>query len=181
MGKEEVMKFVQKALPWIGAAATGNVPMLVTMAAGAVSDALGIEVEPTPTAISQAIAGATPEQIKALKDAENEFALKMRELNYKETSELYKSEVDDRNGARQREAEVKDHTNRNLAYLILLAFIAMVGGTLMGWTTADSVMAGTLIGYLSAKAEQVTSYYFGSTRGSSRKTELLASSTQSEK
>jgi|GEM_PF-4281121 len=32
----------------------------------------------------------------------------------------------------------------------------------------------TLIGYVSAKAEQVVSYYFGSSAGSSRKDALLA-------
>jgi len=36
------------------------------------------------------------------------------------------------------------------------------------------VMAGTLIGYLSAKADQVLSFFFGSTAGSQRKTELLS-------
>jgi hypothetical protein len=177
MDKNDVLDFAKKAIPWIGAAATGNVPVLVAMASQAVSDALGVKVEATPTAIAEAVAGATPEQMIALKAAENDFALKMRELNYKEVTELYASEVADRNGAREREAKVNDHTNRNLAYLVIGAFIAMVACTLMGWTKAESVMAGTLIGYLSAKAEQVLSYYFGSTRGSSRKTELLASKT----
>jgi hypothetical protein len=176
MNKDDVVGFLKKAVPWIGAAATGNVPLLVTMAANAVGDALGVKVEATPTAISNAIAGATPEQMMALKAAENDFALKMRELNFKEVTELYASEVLDRNGARDREAKVGDHTNRNLAYAVISSFILMVGCTLMGFTQADSVMAGTLIGYLSAKAEQVLSYYFGSTRNSARKTELLAAS-----
>lgn len=177
MSKEDVLGFLRKAAPWIGAAATGNVPVLVTMAAKAVGDALGVEVEATPTAISNAIAGATPEDLLKLKLAEQDFELKMKELNYKNTTELYVAEVNDRNGARERESKIGDHTNRNLAYAIITAFILMVGMTLLGITVADSVMAGTLIGYLSAKAEQVLSYYFGSTSGSSRKTELLATSS----
>ena len=36
------------------------------------------------------------------------------------------------------------------------------------------VLAGTLVGHLSAKCEQVLAYYFGSSRSSDRKTELLA-------
>jgi hypothetical protein len=174
MGKEDVVGFLKKAVPWIGAAATGNIPVLVTMAAKAVGDALGVEVEATPTAISKAIAGASPEDLLKLKAAENDFSLRMRELNYKEHTELYAAEVNDRNGARDRESKVGDKTNRNLAYLVLVSFVMMVGATLLGVTVADSVMAGTLIGYLSAKAEQVLSYYFGSSRGSDRKTEIMS-------
>lgn len=173
MDTNDVLNFAKKALPWIGAAATGNVPVLVAMAAKAVGDAVGVEVEATPAAISKVIAGATPEQMMAMRQADNEFALKMREFGYKEATELYTAEVTDRNGAREREVKTGDKTNRNLAYLVIGAFITMVACTLMGWTKAESVMAGTLIGYLSAKAEQVLSYYFGSSRGSDRKTELL--------
>lgn len=45
---------------------------------------------------------------------------------------------------------------------------------LFGQVQADTVLAGTVIGYLSAKAEQVVAYYFGSTAGSAKKSELLA-------
>lgn len=174
MDKSDVTDFLRKALPWIGAAATGNVPVLVTMAANAVGEQLGVKMDPTPSAIAAAVASATPEDLLKLKQAENDFALQMQTLNYKKETELYASEVTDRNGARDREVKSGDHTNRNLAYAIICAFILMVGMTLLGITVADSVMAGTLIGYLSAKAEQVLSYYFGSTSGSMRKTELLA-------
>lgn len=177
MDKDDVLSFAKKAIPWIGAAATGNVPALVALAANAVSSALGKPVDADPTSISMAVAGATPEQVIALRNADNDFALKMKEFGYKEVTELYASEVADRNGARDREAKVGDKTNRNLAYLVITAFIAMVGCTLMGLTSADSVVAGTMIGYLSAKAEQILSYYFGSSRSSARKTELLATST----
>ena len=45
---------------------------------------------------------------------------------------------------------------------------------LFGEITAESAIAGTVIGYLSAKAEQVTAYYFGSSAGSKAKTDLMA-------
>lgn len=79
MNKEDVLGFAKKALPWIGAAATGNVPALVTMAAAAVSSALGTEVPATPNAVAAAIASATPEQLLALKTAEQDFQLKMKD------------------------------------------------------------------------------------------------------
>jgi uncharacterized membrane protein YeaQ/YmgE (transglycosylase-associated protein family) len=98
-----------------------------------------------------------------LKKQEQEQGFKFAELEFK-----------DRDSARNREVQAKDNTNRILAFVIISAFIGMVGATLMGWTKAETVLAGTLIGYLSAKAEQVLAYYFGSTSGSNRKTELLA-------
>jgi len=64
-----------------------------------------------------------------------------------------------------------------LALLIVVTFLVTVGMTLFGLTKVDSVLAGTLIGYLSAKCEQVISFYFGSSAGSQRKDELLHQST----
>jgi len=60
-----------------------------------------------------------------------------------------------------------------LALLIVVTFLATAGLTLFGLTKVDSVLAGTLMGYLSAKCEQVVSFYFGSSAGSQRKDELL--------
>lgn len=87
--------------------------------------------------------------------------------------DLERLAVDDRKSAREREAAVKDSMPRILAFTIIGSFVAMCAGVLFGKVVADSVMAGTVIGYLSAKAEQVTSYYFGSSAGSARKTELM--------
>lgn len=80
----------------------------------------------------------------------------------------------DRDSARKREAAVRDNTPRILAYLLIGGFLGMAFAVLFGQVRADTVLAGTVIGYLSAKAEQVVAYYFGSTAGSAKKTELLA-------
>ena len=47
----------------------------------------------------------------------------------------------------------------------------------MGYSHIESAMAGTLVGYLSAKAEQVVAFYFGSSAGSQKKDEMLHNST----
>lgn len=112
----------------------------------------------------------TPEQLAAIKQLEMQYQNDERERQFK-YSELEFKDVD---SARNREVQVKDNTNKILAYLIVVAFITMVGTTLAGWTQVESVLAGTLIGYLSAKCEQVLSYYFGSNKSSARKTELIA-------
>jgi len=158
--------------PWIATALTGP---LGGLAVGAAADALGLS-EKTESAIKQAISGVTPEQMLALKNADQAFQIRMQELGFQEIKALAQIAFQDRDSARKRESTVGDKTNRNLAYTIIAAFIAMAIGTLMGWAKADSVLAGTIIGYLSAKAEQVLSYYFGSTSGSAEKSRLLAQS-----
>lgn len=158
--------------PWIATALTGP---LGGMAVTAAADALGLS-DKTEFALKQALSGVTPEQMLALKNADQAFQLRMQELGFAHIQSLEQIAFQDRDSARKRESTVGDKTNRNLAYTIIAAFIAMAIGTLMGWAKADSVLAGTIIGYLSAKAEQVLSYYFGSTSGSAEKSRLLAQS-----
>lgn len=158
--------------PWIATALTGP---LGGAAVTAAADALGLS-DKTESALKQALSGVTPEQMLALKNADQAFQLRMQELGFAHIQSLEQIAFQDRDSARKRESTVGDKTNRNLAYTIIAAFIAMAIGTLMGWAKADSVLAGTIIGYLSAKAEQVLSYYFGSTSGSAEKSRLLAQS-----
>lgn len=163
--------------PWIATAITGP---LGGMAVGALADALGLS-DKTESAIKQALSGATPEQMLAIKQADQAFATRMQELGFQNIQALEKIAADDRDSARKREMSVQDYTPRILAYLIVGGFLGMAYGVLFKQMSADSVLAGTIIGYLSAKAEQVAAYYFGSTAGSKQKTELLANSVPVEK
>lgn len=163
--------------PWIATAITGP---LGGMAVGALADALGLS-DKTESAIKQALSGATPEQMLAIKQADQAFAIRMQELGFQNIQALEKIAADDRDSARKREMSVQDYTPRILAYLIVGGFLGMAYGVLFKQMSADSVLAGTIIGYLSAKAEQVAAYYFGSTAGSKQKTELLANSVPVDK
>lgn len=162
---DSVRDTVATIAPTIGAAIGGP---LGGLAGQALASVLG--VDPTDEkALVKAVQSMTPEQALALKQAEIDFQKRMAELDV----DLARINGDDRNSARQREMTLKDHVPSVLAYSILGAFIAMVGVTLLGYAKADSALAGTLIGYLSAKSEQVLSYYFGSSAGSREKTKLL--------
>lgn len=100
-------------------------------------------------------------------------------LDQQET-ERQRLDVEDRISARMRETEVKDKVPSRLAYIIIGSFVCLsafiIGHPYVSDKTLDTGMIGmigTIIGYLSAKAEQVSSYYFGSSRGSDHKTEIL--------
>ncbi|MCO5213683.1 MAG: hypothetical protein M9936_28625 [Caldilinea sp.] len=115
------------------------------------------------------------EQIAQLKAAEIALQQRLAELKI----DLESIDQKDRASARDRQSATKDGTNTVLAYLIICSFIWMVALMLLGYASCrDLVLGGTLVGYLSAKAEQVLAYYFGSTRGSAMKTELLAKAGQ---
>lgn len=112
----------------------------------------------------------TAEHITQLRSLELQYQNEEKERGFR-YAEL---EFKDRNSAREREAKTGDDTNRVLAYTIVGSFIAVTGASLLGYAKIDSAMLGTLVGYLSAKAEQVLAYYFGSSQSSERKTEIIA-------
>ena len=139
--------------------------------AALVGSALGLDAA-TQNDVQNAIerGNLTGDQIASIKELELKLQAEEKERGFR-YAEL---EFKDRDSARGREEKTGDQVNRNLAYFVVGSFVAVVISTLAGWTNVDSVLAGTLIGYLSAKAEQVMSYYFGSSQGSEAKTRLLA-------
>jgi fructoselysine-6-P-deglycase FrlB-like protein len=154
--------FIKQALPWIGAAATGNIPVLIQLAAGTVGKVVGKSVSANVEDISAAIAGATPEQLLALKQADNELAEKMQQMGFQHVEDLEKIAADDRASARAREVSLKDRFVPFLATFVLASFTVAVLAVIRGWGKIEAAFAGTLIGYLAANANQVVGYYFGS-------------------
>jgi len=97
----------------------------------------------------------------------------MKELDV----DLERIAAGDRAGARKREQSVGGWANPVLAGFVVAGFFASVYAVLGGFVVADTVnagMIGTLVGYVSAKADQVVSYYFGSSSGSKSKDGLIA-------
>ena len=159
---------LKKLAPTVASALGGP---LAGVAVSALGELFGVS-EPTQEKLQAVVEQGrlTGEQIAALKELELKLQAEERERGFR-YSEL---EFKDRESARTREVQTGDKVNRNLAYFIVASFVTTVGTTLAGVTQVDSVLAGTLIGYLSAKAEQVLSYYFGSSQGSREKTALLS-------
>lgn len=118
--------------------------------------------------------GMSPEQLIAIRQLDDAMKQQEIELDFK-YSDLV---IRDVASARQREVATASSMNGVLASVIVSAFVIMTGMTLSGLVNVDTVLAGTLVGYLSAKCEQVLSYYFGSTRSSMIKTEMIASQSK---
>lgn len=176
---------LRKSFPFISAAASLGGP-IGTMAAAAVGKAIGADKAPTPTVdgISNAIALALsdPQQRAALIQAEQEFQKQMTELGYQHAEELEATAAADRANAREREIQVKDWTPRILAFLVVILCCTGEGYYFTHGSpgSASPELIGRILGTLDSALILVLSYYFGSSAGSDRKTELLAES-QSQK
>lgn len=148
---------------------------LAGVATKAIIGALGLTDGTPADQVALAVQNATPEQLLALKKADQDFAVRMRELDI----DVLKVDANDRDSARQRESSVRDWTPRILAFVVVAGFLTSVYMVLAGLVPGlkdptTAALIGSLIGYVSAKADQVVAYYFGSNNSSERKTELLA-------
>jgi hypothetical protein len=124
---------------------------------------------------SAALAKATPEQIEAIKKAEQDFQLQMKQLDIQSVDELEKIAAGDRASARDMQVKTKSWIPGTLAITITLGFFVLLGGMMFGKLhPADNQALLLLLGSLSMAFGAVISYYFGSSAGSDRKTELLA-------
>lgn len=164
------MDWLLKLAPTVASALGGP---LAGIAVQALGSALGWQ-DATKDKVTDLLQSGnlTGEQMAAIKKAELELKQHESDNGFK-FAEL---EIRDRESARAREVATKDHVNSILAYTLIGSFIAVVGATLLGFAKVEGALAGTLVGYLSAKAEQVLAYYFGSSKSSDRKTDIIAQS-----
>jgi len=123
--------------------------------------------------LAEVLAAATPDQVTEIKRIDAEFQVKMKQLDI----DLEALVVADRKSARDMQTQVRSNLVPALAIFVIVSFVSVTVATLLGYTKIDSVLAGTLIGYLSAKAEQIISFYFGSSHGSQNKDILLYNSS----
>ena len=129
-------------------------------------------------AIGDALASATPEQLVALKKAEREFALALRQASVEE----HRIAAADRASARARHIALRDRTPAALGALIIVGFFAVLAAMVSrrlpaGAETEFSIMLGALATMTAA----VVNYYFGSSAGSKDKTRLIAGPPQQER
>lgn len=168
--------FLKTILPWIGAAATGNVPALITMAASQISTAVGYDVKPEIASITKAISGATPEQLLLLKQSDQEFALKMQALGFDQILKLEELKFSDVASARNREIKSGDITTpRLLSVFAVVCFVGLIWSVLKGLEPASGMKDTLLIlvGSAITVFKDVYGYYFGSSSGSRENQDAL--------
>lgn len=152
-------------------------PMLATAVGGplagaatnAIIGALKLPQGTPAEEVAYAVQFATPEQLVAIKRAEQEFAVKMRELDVS----MEQLRFNDTANARAREIAVKDWMPRVLGILMVSASVGAVALVLMGHAKVDDALAGSLVGLIVGSGNQVIQYYFGSSAGSAAKDAMI--------
>jgi len=165
---ETILNLVRTVAPSIASAVGGP---LAGMATRAISEALLGKPDGTEQELENAVASATPEQLLALKKAEQEFAVKMRELDI----DLERISNEDRDSARNREVSLRDWTPRVLAGLITVGYFGVLFWMLRFGlpNTGSSEALLVMLGALGTAWGGVVAYYFGSSAGSKEKTEAM--------
>ncbi|MCC6531515.1 MAG: hypothetical protein IT531_03120 [Burkholderiales bacterium] len=163
------MDWLKSIAPTVATALGGP---LAGLAVQAIGSAFGWE-DSTKEKVVEALQSGqlSGEQIAALKQVEADLIKHERELGVR-FAEL---EIDDRKSAREREVNLKDPTNRVLAYLIVV-----VWGVMNWYLVTHQMPEGSeqviarVLGTIDAALVICLHYFFGSTSGSYQKTKLLA-------
>lgn len=167
----DLKSILKTAAPMLGAAIGGP---FGGMAGKLVAEALG-NPDAKPEDIPAMLAGASPEQIATLKQAEMDFKGRMTELGYANEQKLAALAVQDRQGARDMQVATRSKVPPTLAIMVVLAW-AIVQGYLFTHVIDPSMreLIARVLGTLDGALMVVLSFYFGSSHGSQQKTELMA-------
>lgn len=175
-----------KAFLPIAGQVLGSVHPLGGMAASMIGKALGIDNPETlarnelESQIVARIDNATPEQLLALQQVDNDFKMKMADMQYtpqRLENELAALDTQDRGSARTMAQELGTIWPQ---FTIVVTLTIMVGG-LMWFLTHGTVPEGSrtmlniLLGSVMTAWLSSIAFFVGTTRSSARKTELMNS------
>ena len=148
------------------------------MAVKAIASKMLGNPDATDAEIEAAISGASPADLLKLKEVDNQFKLDMEALGV----DLEKIAAGDRDSARNREMVLKDNAPKILAAVIVVGFFGTLATIAFATIPAPAMPAvNILLGSLTALLIQVGNYYFGSSAGSARKTEVMARQANASK
>jgi GH24 family phage-related lysozyme (muramidase) len=198
MNWNDALGVVEKLAPTIasvvgGPLAGGAISMLENVFG--LTPVAGAPLTDRQAAVAGAISDATPEQLLAMKKADQDYAAKMAELGFKNQADLAalavteeQTYVADTADARRVNAGKTRVFYLACAILTIFgivtsmslwgAYALLTGGLPVKDASVIGMVAGflgTIIGYTAANAQQVVGFFFGSSKGSELKSEQMAS------
>lgn len=157
------IKLITSVVPAIGKAASGDLM-------GGVTEALklfGID-NGGPKELANAIQNATPEQLAELKRIDNEFDLKMKEMEV----DLETLAVKDRDSARDMQVQLKSMLPGIIGCGVLSGFF-LVLILMFFMPDFENRAMDIMLGTLGTMSGAVVNFYFGSSKSSSDKNLLF--------
>ena len=152
--------------PHIASAVLSGGATLPSLAMKAVADATGNEVS-TQDDLQKAVESASPEMMLKITQANNQFKIRIKELN----NEVLDSELGDLANAREK------HQHSKMPAVICVSLTVMVAiGAYLLFTLAipedNKTLANLLFGALLAKWGDSIAYWVGTTRSSANKDKI---------
>lgn len=169
MAKFNWRAIVSTVAPTLGAALGGP---LGGMAGSMLSRVLIGKDKATDTELATAMASATPDQLLALRKADQEFAAQMKSLDI----DVFKLETADVQSAREL-YRVNYWPQITLSAFFIGGYFTILGFYITGKVTIPADVKDTvtvLIGIMSASVTAIMAFWFGSSFGSREKTAVLA-------
>lgn len=158
---------VKAAAPTIASALGGP---LAGMAVTAIGSALGLD-KATEQTISARLAGATPDDLLKVKQAEADFAAKMQQMQI----DVFALEVKDRESARSLTVGGA-RTPSVLSWMVIVGTFSLYGWLVIHGNPADldDVILGRLLGTLDTAFGVVLAYWLGTSFSSKSKDETIS-------
>jgi len=159
--------------PWLASASMGP---FGGMAVEAVSKVFRL-TDKTENAIKNALSGATPEQMLALKVADQEFSVKMQELGFNQITDLENIAAADRSSARDMQKTIRSWVPAVLSIGVTTGYFTILIGMMLGWLIVDDSQALLImLGSLGTAWGMIMAFWFGTTSSSAQKTDIIAQS-----
>lgn len=154
--------------------ATALLGPLAGAAVSGIGSLLGIS-EPTQEKITKMFSDGqiTTDQLAAIRELDLKYQNDEKERQFK-YSELVFKDVD---SARNLAIQTKSMTPDILSYAVLIGGGILMASVMYGTVKADSVLAGTIIGYAVSEMKQVLTFWFGRSSDDNEKTKMLYNST----
>lgn len=160
-------KIVASVAPTLGTALGGP---LAGVAVNALAKGLLGKEGATEADVAMAVESLTPEGLTKLRELDQQFQIEMRKLDV----DLERIAAQDRESARQLGTKTSIAPQIVLSAIFVLGYFASLYVVFEGQAATPNVVLTTLIGTLTAGVVQILNYWFGSSHGSARKTEVLA-------
>jgi hypothetical protein len=163
---DKVKKTISVVAPTLGAALGGPLGGLAGQILG------GLVGGEDPKALEEAILTQKPETLLALKQAENDFKVKLRELEIEEDKLVF----NDRGNARDL-AKVDMGPHKMLSLIFIGGYFIILAAFFVGKIEIAQEMREPfliLLGVITANVPAIMQFWFGTSSGSQRKTDILA-------
>ena len=149
------------------------------LAGAALSKALGT-TDAQDATLAAAIQGATPDQLLAIKKADDDFKIQMAELGFKNQSDLEAISAGDRDSARKMRVTTKDWTTDIGFYLITIGFFGLLSYMLKyNIPEANKPILFAMVGSLGSAWTGCCAFFYGASKGDAATKEMLYKSTPS--